>query len=197
MPIKINKNIIGVVLAGGKSKRFGKNKALQVIGNEVFIQKSAKLLQKYFSKVVISANNIEEYIFLQLPIIKDVFKNRGPLGGIYSVLKNEKQNIFVLACDLVFADEKLIQLILNCNTKSPIVFASAKGSMQPLCGIYKLEVLAKLEKCLHSKNYSVKNFISKINHKNIVANKFANKLININTFNDYLENVELKNGKQK
>lgn len=189
-----NKNIVGVVLAGGKSSRFGKNKALQLIGKEVFIQKSANLLKKIFSKVVISANGAEEYNFLKLPIIKDEFKNKGPLGGIYSALKKEKQNIFVLACDLPFVEEKLIQLILNNNTKNPVIFASSNGNTQPLCGLYKLEVLAKLEKCLLSKNYSVKNFLSKVTHKKITANKFAKNLVNINTPLDFIINVEQTNG---
>lgn len=183
-------NTIGVILAGGKSKRFGSDKSLQYIGEITFIEKISSLLKKYFKEVVISANDIEKYSFLGLPIITDEIENRGPLGGIYSVLKNQNKNLFAIACDLPLVDEALIEEILNSTSNDPIIFATTIDFFQPLCGIYKKELLQNLENYLQTGNNSVMSFVKNIRHTIVLNEGVTNQLANINTISDYELNIK-------
>lgn len=185
-----SENILGVILAGGLSKRFGSDKALQYIGEKTFIEKISDLLKNYFNHVVISSNDLDKYSFLGLPIINDEIENRGPLGGIYSILKKYNQDIFVIACDLPLVDNLLIEEILNSKSKDPIIFATTEDYFQPLCGLYKKEILNNLENYLQNGNNSVMGFVKNIRHTIVANNNIENQLVNINTVLDYELNIK-------
>ncbi len=79
-------DITGIILAGGKSKRMGINKALLKIGDKTIIERTAGLMQGLFNRVLLITNSPNEYMFLGLEIYEDIYKNIGPLAGIHSGL---------------------------------------------------------------------------------------------------------------
>lgn len=92
----LNKKITGVVLCGGKSSRMNTDKALLKLGEKTIIEIIYKKLKSVFDEVIISANDSEKYKFLDAQIIKDIYKDRGPLAGIHSALKySEYEKIFI------------------------------------------------------------------------------------------------------
>ena len=182
----INKDkMIAVILTGGKSKRYGSDKSFLKIGKITFIEKQIKLLTKYFDTIVVSANEDEKYKHLNLPICNDIYSDCGPLAGIHAVMKKYKKNLFVLACDLPFVDDKTIKNILKFKSDADMIFSATKQNMQPLCAIYKINLLPNLDKYLKSNNRSVFKFIENINHSVIQIKTVREKLININTQEDY------------
>ncbi len=147
------RDITGVILSGGKSSRMGMNKALLKIGEITIIEKIAKLLESTFEKVILITNTPEDYEFLGIPIFEDLFKNKGPLAGIHSALKNSTKNkIFVLPCDMPLITKDLIAYIVNYNSEKPIIIYSVGGLLQPLVGVYSKQILKKLEYFLLDNN---------------------------------------------
>jgi len=94
--------ITGIVLAGGKSKRMGRKKALLKLNNKLFVQYSIECLQNFCDEIIISANT-DDFDFLNLKIVKDLYPDAGPASGILSALKVSKNNInAILSCDTPF-----------------------------------------------------------------------------------------------
>src|SRR6266496_3170841 len=96
-------DITGIILAGGKSSRMGTNKAFLRLGNKYVIEILADLMKNIFSKMILITNEPALYKFLKIDIYEDIYKNKGPLGGIHSGLVNSQtEKNFVLSCDIPF-----------------------------------------------------------------------------------------------
>ena len=86
-------NILPVVLAGGKSKRFGEDKSQAKLGGKMLIDYILKEILDDFNEVLIVANSSIQYLNSDKIIkIEDFKKNLGPLGGIFSAMKWVKDN---------------------------------------------------------------------------------------------------------
>ena len=169
------KEITGFILAGGDSKRMGVNKALLKVGNKTIIERSRDLMQNIFEKVFLSTNDFETYMFLNIPMIADIYKNLGPLSGIHAgLVSSETNKIFFLSCDLPFMSEEMIRFITEYKTARSISISSAGGRDQHLCGIYNKSLIPVIEDILRSSNNSEnKNGKSSSSVKNLILNTGA------------------------
>ena len=103
-------NVTGVILAGGKSSRYGRNKALEQINGIRLIEKVIDLIRPVFHRLIIITNTPHEYEYLQLPMYEDLIKGLGPLGGIYTGLQAIVDEAgFFVACDMPFLNIDLIR----------------------------------------------------------------------------------------
>jgi len=143
--------VTGVLLAGGRSQRMGTDKAWLKIGDQTFASRILSLLQLYFREVLISANNPEGYERFNLPVVADIYANRGPLAGIHSALLSAKNDyIFVAPCDMPIINGRVVEkILLNACENSPTI-ASADGELYPLLGVYPKLVQKNLEEFLDS-----------------------------------------------
>ena len=139
-------DITGVILAGEKSKRMGVNKSFLKLGNQTIIERITVVMKCIFKEVIIITNTPAEYAFLQLPSYEDVFKGKGPLGGIHSGLtfSNTEKN-FVISCDTTLITKEMIEYIVEYKSDKPIKFCEAAGFHQPLVGSYKKEIIFDIE----------------------------------------------------
>ena len=86
-------NILPVVLAGGKSSRFGENKSQAKLGDKMLIDYILSEIINDFKEVLIVANDpIEHLLSDKIIKIQDLKKNLGPLGGVFSAMKWLKNN---------------------------------------------------------------------------------------------------------
>jgi molybdopterin-guanine dinucleotide biosynthesis protein A len=156
-----NTSLTGVILAGGKSRRMGQDKALLEYHGKPFIQHIAETLKGVFKKVVIISDEGAKYKFLNLPIYSDAYKNCGPLAGIHAALTNTRDDVFVTSCDTPLIEKKVIQTLLEISTEGNIFIFSIFNNVQPFPGIYKFDCLDELEFAIKSGDLSVHNFIKK------------------------------------
>ena len=200
------KDITGVILCGGMSSRMKTNKALLRLGDKTVIEIMADKMQSIFSKVILSSCLNEEYSFLNLPIIKDKFINKGPLAGIHSTLTNvQTEKNFVISCDLTLVPEDLIGFLIEYRSNKKIILPIADGRIQNLCGVYSKSIVVVIEKILleSEKNKNVKGSIYELIEKvkadivEIDSLPFYNKniFLNMNTPEDYkiIKNIYKKN----
>jgi molybdopterin-guanine dinucleotide biosynthesis protein A len=140
------KDITGIILCGGKSSRMQTNKALLKLGDKTIIEIILTEMIKVFDEVKISANECDDFSFLNIPIVKDIEVNLGPLEGIYSALKeSQTANNFITTCDLPLINQKLIEYIANNKSEKEIVIPTINGLPQRLFGIYNKTVKEKIE----------------------------------------------------
>ena len=86
-------NVLGVVLAGGKSQRFGEDKSQVQLGNQLLIDYVLAEIIDVFNEILIVSNNpIKFNQSGKVSLIKDFKNNLGPLGGVLSSMKWIKEN---------------------------------------------------------------------------------------------------------
>ena len=137
------KPILGLVLAGGKSSRMGKDKALLTYHTQNQLIHTAKMLEKQCEQVYISCRTGQRTAYRKygFPLIVDSYPDIGPLAGLLSA-----QRLFpdaswlVAACDLPFMDHSLLSEL--AAKRNPFSFATAyrqntEGKPEPLCAIYE------------------------------------------------------------
>jgi molybdenum cofactor guanylyltransferase len=138
--------VTGVVLAGGRSRRFGTNKALTAIGNTTLIERLVYTVQPLFTQLLIVTNEPEEYKFLGLPMIEDRIKGLGPLGGIYTALEAiSDYYAFVMACDMPDLNVGLIRLLISMREGFDVVVPRIDKWLEPLHAVYSKQCLGPIE----------------------------------------------------
>lgn len=193
------KDITAIILAGGKSKRMGKEKALLHIGEKTLIEIMLDKLKTLFSDIIISTNSPENFSFLKIRMIEDYYKNVGPLGGIHAGLtESETEKNFIISCDLPLMSTEMIEYLCNFNSNKKIIVCKSGDYIEPTVGIYSREILEDIEVILNlnlqqglqAKDISIHNAIEKIGADIIDATKlpFYNEdlFYNMNTFEDYI-----------
>ncbi len=108
--------ITGAVLAGGKSLRFGKNKAFQQLGGKRFIDLAIESLRPFCDPVMAVVSEIEPYLDTGVMLVQDIIQHRGPLGGIYTALMfSPAEWVFVRATDMPFLVPELASMIIDAK----------------------------------------------------------------------------------
>ncbi|THB69241.1 MAG: molybdenum cofactor guanylyltransferase [Desulfovibrio sp.] len=134
----------GVVLAGGKSTRLGRDKAREAVSGVSLLQRTCDLLSEVVDEVWISGRN-PVGMGLNLPWIEDDTPGHGPLGGILTLLARLKQPILVLACDLPFIDRYTLERLLRARAgrKASTVMTTFRqaetGFIESLVAVYEPE----------------------------------------------------------
>ncbi|MFT5208009.1 MAG: molybdopterin-guanine dinucleotide biosynthesis protein A [Candidatus Omnitrophota bacterium] len=161
-------SLIGVVLAGGKSRRFGSNKALAEFNGKPLIQQSLGLLKSLGFKSCISTSSVNDYTALGYPLIRDLYPDTGPLGALYSALVFTKNPILVLTCDMPSITIASLQELINKfkeRRNSVTLYQRADGQLQPFPGIYALNCLPLIKQSLSINKLAMRDFLDRINSK--------------------------------
>ena len=189
----------GVILAGGKNKRMGRNKAFLKINGRTIIDQIVDIFKDIFDEVIIVTNSPLEYLHLNLRIVTDLVPNKGALGGIYTGLFYASfQHIFVSACDMPFLNTEFIQYMMSKVDNLDVIVPRSDDGLQPLHSIYSKSCLKHIETLITSKNLKVVSFYPRVRVKEISRQEITSfdpqqsLFYNINTSED-LEKVEKLN----
>ena len=106
--------VTGVILAGGKSRRMGKNKALMRLGDNSLIGHVIHRMCLVTNELLLITNSPAEYAHLDVPMHGDILLGTGALGGIYTGLKRASHNtVLCVACDSPFVEPKLLTYLVS------------------------------------------------------------------------------------
>lgn len=154
-------DITGVVLAGGRSTRFGRNKALVGWQGQFLIQHVINALASVFDECLLVTNTPEIYTFLNLPMTTDRHKNLGPLAGLDAALHHCLTPwIFTAACDMPTLSPGLITFLSSlAEDDADAVIPWPASGPEPLCGLYHQNACAKIAKQLQEKNGRLKDLL--------------------------------------
>ena len=176
-------NITAVILAGGKSTRMKQDKALVKINNISLLDHQIALLSPIFDSIIISSNI--EYNKKNI-FIKDIYIDKGPIGGIYSILQNIKTvKAFVIAVDMPFVSQEIIYSLIENSKNFDITIPIINNKIEPTCAIYSKSSIKIIEKQIRDNNYRLTDFIKKSKTNYIKFNTdFLKNFRNLNTPND-------------
>ncbi|PXY01045.1 hypothetical protein DF185_10345 [Marinifilum breve] len=165
-------NSIGIVLSGGKSSRMGTEKGLVKWQGKTLIEYSVNCLNAVCDDIVISSNN-KDYNYLNFPVIKDEIANCGPIGGIYSCMKNVIADYYlVISCDVPNVPTELFKDLLKNIGDADLIYAvDSMGKKQPLVAIYKRSCFSTIETELLNGNYKMMKLLEKIKHKEYLVTR--------------------------
>ena len=188
-------NILGVILAGGKSRRFGEDKSKIKLGNKTLLEHVIDKVEKEFSELLIISNN-QNYQFTskRIFLVQDFIKGQlGPLIGVLSAMKwvelNKKNYkwIATFPCDTPFFDIKIIEYlkIKSFETKKKLVFLKSAKIRHNIFGLWSLDLKDILENDIKNNIRKVEIWADKIGSDiiNIEKGKF-DSFLNINTKDD-------------
>jgi molybdopterin-guanine dinucleotide biosynthesis protein A len=145
----LNDNFTGVLLAGGRSSRFGSNKALTRLADGFLIEYPARVLAGLFTNRLLITNTPDEYDFLGWPMAGDVYPDAGPLAGIHAALKSAQTPLlFVAGCDMPFLDKRLIAYLCGLADGYDAVVPRTGKGLEPLHAVYRREIVDVIEKNL-------------------------------------------------
>ena len=154
----------GIILAGGKSRRIGGNKAFLKLGGRTFIEIIVDKLRLLFKQVIIVANTPGDYRHLQVQIVKDLIPGKGSLGGIYSGLfHSESHHNFVTACDMPFLNVEVIKYMQNTIEGYDVIIPKRQKGLEPLHAFYSRNCLRPIKKYIDSgTNLKILDFFSAV-----------------------------------
>lgn len=185
--------ITGIILAGGKSSRMGKNKALLEVGGLTMIERVAGALSGVCSEIIIAGENSGSLEHLGYPTVPDIHPGCGPLSGIHAGL-NAAKNLysFVSACDIPFASQRLIERIIAERDGFDVVMLKEGGFLEPLFSLYSKAFIEAAEISIRNGVYKVTATLQHVKWKPVTLSpgeipNLAKSLINVNTPMDYEE----------
>lgn len=164
--------VIGVILAGGVSKRFGSNKAFFEYNGKRLIDIVYSKLSRasLVSEVYISAKSIITG-YPPYKIILDSEEVSAPITGVISSLRHLRRDIFVVGCDMPCIDPHIVDFIISRALSSNVLFVSLsikEGLMEPLFAYYSYNILDILLNKFKEGNYSLQDILREIGEKILI-----------------------------
>ncbi len=176
--------ITGIVLAGGRSSRMGKDKGLCMFRDKPLVAYAIEILKPLCGTLMISANHYpEKYAAFGLPVVPDEISGIGPMGGIYTCLKRSKtRHNLVLSCDTPFVSGEVFRLLLREAGKNYQVVCPAHETflIEPLSAYYNTNILGELEKAIAQNEFKMMRFFQRIRFRSVPVDR------QLSFFHEYL-----------
>lgn len=181
------RHTLGVVLAGGKSRRMGTDKALLPLENTTFVEHAVDVLSAVFSDVIIAGGSSDVSLVASVPVIPDILEDGGPLAGLISAFEYEPdRNIFLLATDMPYVTAVEVRSVADPAVRGVHArVAVAAGRDQPLCGTYGRGCFSKAMFGTASGDLSMHAFLRRVRNVERVHIDVPEQLTNVNTPAEY------------
>ena len=196
-------NILGVVLAGGKSRRFGQDKSQVKLHDKLLINYILGEIIDVFQETLIIANDSIDYMQSdKIAITKDFKSNLGPLGGVLTAMKWIKENnksykwISTFPSDTPFFTKKELNYFYENIKKndSKLFFIKNKDTRHNIFGLWSLDLINQLEKDLLKGERKVEVWADSIGVNTVnVEYKKPDPFFNINTKEDLKKTKKIIN----
>jgi molybdopterin-guanine dinucleotide biosynthesis protein A len=154
--------VLGVILVGGASRRYGHDKALALLGGTPLLQWVVDRVRPQVGELAISGDPKPGFI---LPVIPDERPNAGPLAALRSILAWSERNgfplVLTLSCDTPFVPCDIAHVLRMALADHDCAVASRGGMMHPTCALWKTASRAGVEAIYESGVRSLHGAISR------------------------------------
>ncbi len=148
--------VTGVVLAGGRSRRFGQDKGRYPFRGKPLAEHALEIISPHCSELLICSNSVNAYKHFGVPVIEDIHKNCGPIGGIHSALKHAAgQTVVCVPCDCPFIPAEMIGYLLQRSEDHQVVMPHHRSFIETLCAVWQKNSYPHLEKAINEKRYRI------------------------------------------
>ena len=150
------------VLAGGQSRRMGRDKALLPLGDQTLIERVIAAARPLaYPRVIVG--DPATYAHLGLPVLPDRRPGLGPLGGLHTALGQTAAPVLLLACDLPFLTADFLGYLVNRRGPHQAVVPYTAAGLQPLCALYEPSCLAAIEAAIQADQLGMRNLLHNLN----------------------------------
>lgn len=180
-----------LILAGGKSSRFGRDKSQLTIAGERIVDRLAGYCGELCGEVLISCGEREKFRLPGIREVPDRLPGHGPMSGIHAgMLASSAQLFLVLACDMPLFDPDLARTLFDqCETGFDACVPFDGTRMQPLCAVYRRTALPVVQQLLEEGENRMGILLSRIQVRRLECpqrGSFPGVFWNINTPADYV-----------
>jgi molybdenum cofactor guanylyltransferase len=157
-------NISAVLLAGGESRRMGKDKATLLFRGKSLWQIQLELLRKLEpAEIFVSARTDPAWRPAGVQFVADDPPSRGPVSGLAAALaRMHAKHLLVLAIDMPFMTEKYLRFLCGQIEPGRGVLPKIDNRAEPLAAIYPQEALANVQSALSGKDFSLQTVTSRL-----------------------------------
>jgi molybdopterin-guanine dinucleotide biosynthesis protein A len=184
------RSLLGGVLAGGQSTRFGRPKGSEPLAGIPMALRAASALAPHVREVVLISSALDQPT-LDLPVVPDAPGGGGPLGGLVAALGHAEsrgdRGCLVLACDLPLVDAELIGTLVEAWGGEDVVAPERGGRLQPLCALWSVAALPAARAALGSADRSVVGLVARLELRTLSESEWrgpqtgTDPLFNVNT----------------
>lgn len=145
--------VLGAVLAGGESRRLGRDKAGERVAGERMVDRAVAALRAHCADVVVVSSRVQTPSG-DWPRVPDLRVGCGPLAGIEAALDRASSSgasaAFVLACDLPLVDGSVVASVLAARAGARAAAVAREGDpdFEPLCAVYSVDCLPVVTRLL-------------------------------------------------
>ncbi|MCK4964769.1 MAG: molybdenum cofactor guanylyltransferase [Dehalococcoidia bacterium] len=138
-----------IVLAGGESLRFGREKALEEMGGRSLIERVIERLSLLGNEIIVVTSSSNQLPDLGVKMVIDSYQGKGNLVGIYSGLKDAaSSHALVVGCDMPFLNVALLRHLTTLSPGFDVVIPKVADELEPLHAVYSKNCLAPIEATL-------------------------------------------------
>ena len=187
--------LLGGVLAGGQSTRFGRPKWSEPVAGVPMALRAAAALVPHTREVVLIAPG-PVYPDMGLPVLPDAPGGGGPLAGLVAALERAlahgDRGCLVLACDLPLVGADLVGALVEAWEGEHVVAPERRGRLQPLCALWSVAALPAARAALGSADRSVVGVVGGLTVRTLGEAQWRARatgpdpLLNVNTPPDLL-----------
>jgi molybdopterin-guanine dinucleotide biosynthesis protein A len=158
--------VTAIVLAGGKSRRLGRSKALEPVDGKNIIDRVVERLKLQASEILIvtSREQFDLTAACKAEILVDLYPDKGPLGGIYTgLLAARSPRSLVVACDMPFLNTNLLSFMVELSHDfDAVVPKLGEGRLEPLHATYSKNCLRHIKSQLEGGKLEAYSFLDAV-----------------------------------
>jgi len=140
--------VTGAILAGGESRRLGRDKATLLLGGKPLAHWVAEALAPAVTELWLVTNHPQTHLALNLPLVTDLVPFQGPLGGLATALFYARSPwVLLTSVDAPFLSPRLAAALAAAATKTtrPALVCRSQRNVEPFPGLYAVRLLSRLQ----------------------------------------------------
>ncbi len=191
------RDITGVILVGGKSRRMGRDKALLEVAGKLLVERVLEVFRENFERIILVGDRAERFAAFGLPVLPDIFPGSA-LGGIFAGLHAaETDYIFVAPCDIPFPNARLLRYLCSLGAGFDAVVPTTAHGYEPLFALYSKTCLGPIRELLERGNFCAYAYYPQVRVRYVPYEELVHldrdgkAFLNINTPEEFAEIEEI------
>ena len=157
------KDVTCIILAGGASRRMGRDKAFIQIEGIRLLDYVYRKCRELFSEIIIVTNQPQQFVDYQTPVVPDEIPGIGSIGGLYTGLRRASNYYsFCVACDMPFLNPELIALIIEKRRNNDVIIPRTRAGLEPLHALYSKRCIEPLKKYIEKGDLKISNILAEV-----------------------------------
>jgi molybdopterin-guanine dinucleotide biosynthesis protein A len=182
------RDVTGVILAGGRSRRMGRDKATLEVGGVTLFDRTLRMMRELFVEVLIAGDR-KDLATADVPCYPDLFPGSA-LGGLYTGLaKSSHPRIFVCPCDMPYPNTNIARLVVSQDHAFDVVVPRTANGLEPLFACYHKRCLPAIKDMLDGADFCAYGFYPRVRTRYLGVEElppgWQSSFLNVNTPEEY------------